>query len=125
MVDVPSIMLDTQYRMHPSLAAFSSKTFYSSLLKNGTPASERPPPETAFLIPEDPIPDPSTGELRLSGEKTNLTFLNHSHLESPVLQSMANEGEAEIIVDVVTDLLHKNPVSATESNIVTTLTDGI
>jgi hypothetical protein len=34
--DVPSIMLDTQYRMHPAISAFPSLTFYNSDLKDGT-----------------------------------------------------------------------------------------
>jgi regulator of nonsense transcripts 1 len=37
-------LLDTQYRMHPSLAAFPSARFYDSALKSGTdPGSLQPP----------------------------------------------------------------------------------
>ncbi|WVQ73931.1 hypothetical protein IAR50_003512 [Cryptococcus sp. DSM 104548] len=106
---VPSIMLDTQYRMHPVLSAFPSKTFYSSLLQDGTAASARPAPETAFLLPDDPVADPSTGEMREVVERKSMTFLSHEHQESAVMKSLANYGDAELVVDIVADLLHKNP----------------
>ena len=35
-------MLDTQYRMHPTIAAFSSWRFYRGQLRNGVTAVERP-----------------------------------------------------------------------------------
>ncbi|ODO09381.1 hypothetical protein I350_02981 [Cryptococcus amylolentus CBS 6273] len=106
---VPSIMLDTQYRMHPALSAFPSKTFYSSLLQDGTPAAARPAPKTAFLLADDPVADPSTGEMREVGERKSMTFLSHEHQESAVMKSLANYGDAELVVDIVADLLHKNP----------------
>ncbi|WVO18331.1 hypothetical protein L204_106046 [Cryptococcus depauperatus] len=105
---VPSIMLDTQYRMHPTLSAFPSKTFYSGLLKDGTPSSHRLAPQTSFLLPEDPIPDPITGELRKTEGRENVTFWSHSHPESPMLKSLANHRDAEIAIDIVADLLYKN-----------------
>jgi len=40
---VPPFMLDTQYRMHPKVAAFPSDLFYGGLLKNGVSAPERRP----------------------------------------------------------------------------------
>ncbi|ODO06211.1 hypothetical protein L198_01443 [Cryptococcus wingfieldii CBS 7118] len=106
---VPSIMLDTQYRMHPALSAFPSKTFYSSLLQDGTPASARPAPKTAFLLADDPVADPFTGEMREVAERKSMTFLSHEHQESAVMKSLANYGDAELVVDIVADLLHKNP----------------
>lgn len=36
----PVHLLDTQYRMHPSISAFPRKHFYGSLLKDGTNVSE-------------------------------------------------------------------------------------
>ncbi|WWC61936.1 uncharacterized protein I303_104522 [Kwoniella dejecticola CBS 10117] len=95
--NIPSIMLDTQYRMHPSLASFPSQTFYSGLLKSGTPASHRQPPETEFLALDD------------EGKRKNFTFLNHDHPESPMSKSLANYGDAEYACDVIADLMYKNP----------------
>ncbi|WRT66587.1 uncharacterized protein IL334_003546 [Kwoniella shivajii] len=94
---IPSIMLDTQYRMHPSLSSFPSDTFYSSLLKNGTPPSDRLAPETEFLVTDE------------SGVRQNITFLNHDHPESPMSKSLANYGDAEYVCDAIADLLFKNP----------------
>ncbi|WVF71388.1 hypothetical protein IAT40_006192 [Kwoniella sp. CBS 6097] len=102
---VPSIMLDTQYRMHPLLSTFPSKSFYSSLLKDGTDPLLRPAPETAFLVPVDPEAESESEPV----ERCNMTFLNHDHPESPVSKSLANYGDAEIVCDVVADLLYKNP----------------
>ena len=37
-------LLDTQYRMHPSIAAFPSAMFYGNRLKTGLTPQERPLP---------------------------------------------------------------------------------
>ncbi|KAK8864605.1 hypothetical protein IAR55_001855 [Kwoniella newhampshirensis] len=95
---IPSIMLDTQYRMHPDLSSFPSQTFYSGLLKNGTPAEARPAPETEFLVLDE-----------MTGKRKNLTFLNHNHPEGPMMRSLSNWGDAEVVCDVIADLLFKNP----------------
>lgn len=100
-------MLDTQYRMHPEISAFSSSTFYNDALRDGTileDGSVRPglePPETAFLLPR--------GEDE--SERLNVTFLNHDFPESPSNRSIANYHEAGRVCDVVADLLKHNPVS--------------
>jgi hypothetical protein len=41
--DFPVRMLDTQYRMHPTIARFPSEHFYAGELTNGQNVSERPP----------------------------------------------------------------------------------
>lgn len=92
-------MLDTQYRMHPSISAFPNQAFYASALDDGTampdgtPLSGLEPPLTAFLIPGK-----------------NVTFLDHDHPESPESFSLANHGDARIVCNVVGDLLYNNPV---------------
>lgn len=97
-------MLDTQYRMHPDIAAFPSKTFYNSALRDGTVTETgrvKPgflPPVTSYLTDEE-------GQLR------NVMFIDHEHPESPEMKSIANHGDAEIVTDIVVDLLHSNPVS--------------
>ena len=96
---VPSIMLDTQYRMHPAISAFPSAKFYNGDLKDGTiDASGAPLP--GFEVPVSSyLADPSQA----------MTFVDHDHPESPEMKSIANHGDAEIIADIVVDLLHKNP----------------
>ena len=39
--NVPRVMLDTQFRMHPDIANFVSATFYNGELKNGVTESDR------------------------------------------------------------------------------------
>ena len=103
-LDIPSIMLDTQYRMHPAISAFPSSTFYNGDLKDGTVLPNgvvRPgfdTPVTSFLIDD------------VNGKRSNLTFIDHDHPESPRMRSIANHGDAEMVCDIVTDLLLNNPV---------------
>lgn len=40
-------LLDTQYRMHPSIAGFTSRLFYDGKLRSGIKASSRPAPKGA------------------------------------------------------------------------------
>lgn len=95
-------MLDTQYRMHPSISLFPNQSFYNSALQDGTLHPEFPgqaksgfePPVSDFLLPGK-----------------NVTFLDHDHPESPQSKSLANYGDANLVTDLVVDLLHKNPVS--------------
>jgi hypothetical protein len=96
-------MLDTQYRMHPAISAFPSKTFYNSDLKDGTVDAD------GTVVPGFEIP--KTAYLEDSeGRPTSMTFIDHDHPESPESRSIANHGDAQIISDVVTDLLLQNPV---------------
>jgi len=55
-VNLNSIMLDTQYRMHPALIDFPSKVFYDGLLKSGVTSEQRPTPtEIKFVNPNIPL----------------------------------------------------------------------
>lgn len=100
-------MLDTQYRMHPSISAFSNETFYGGTLKDGTVLSDGSvqlglePPTTAFLLSDE------------GGQRKNVTFLNHNFPESPLNRSIANFHEAGRVCDIIADLLGNNPVSTT------------
>lgn len=97
-------MLDTQYRMHPQIAAFPNQAFYGSALANGTAGPDGEvgpglhPPKTAFLVDDE------------SGVKQNVTFVHHDSFEDPSSKSIRNEGEAGRVCDVVADLLYQNPV---------------
>ncbi|ORX35701.1 AAA domain-domain-containing protein [Kockovaella imperatae] len=85
-----TVMLDTQYRMHPSIAAFASKQFYNSELKNGTtsvitgkPLKKFDPPVSKYLT-------------TTSGEKRNVMFVDHDSVEmSSDDKSTVNYGEAQ------------------------------
>lgn len=41
--DIPSLLLDEQYRMHPAIAAFPSARWYGGRVRSGVTAEERPP----------------------------------------------------------------------------------
>lgn len=100
---VPSIMLDTQYRMHPDIADFSNQAFYNNELLNGTVLHDQSiktgwePPATKFL--------PKLA----NGHRNNVSFVDHDQFESPVSQSISNYGDADIVCEVVADLLARNP----------------
>lgn len=49
-LNLNSIMLDTQYRMHPSLIDFPSKEFYNNLLLSGVTSEQRPTPNQIHFI---------------------------------------------------------------------------
>lgn len=40
-LELPHLMLDTQFRMHPDIGTFISTAFYDGMLQNGTEAKER------------------------------------------------------------------------------------
>lgn len=56
-------MLDTQYRMHPGIALFSSKTMYHDLLKSGTGMGLK----TQDIVKSDPFADCVLNMADLSG----------------------------------------------------------
>jgi superfamily I DNA and/or RNA helicase len=97
-------MLDTQYRMHPAISAFPSKTFYNSDLKDGTRLADGNVKD-GFDIPQSRYLEDC------EGRPSSMVFIDHDHPESPESRSIANHGDAEIISDIVVDLLHSNPVS--------------
>jgi regulator of nonsense transcripts 1 len=55
-LNINSIMLDTQYRMHPELIHFPSEVFYNGLLKSGVTPEQRPTPkEIQFINRQIPL----------------------------------------------------------------------
>ncbi len=93
-------MLDTQYRMHPDISLFSNVAFYGGQLRNGTNPANLAPPKTAYL------------PLDANGQTRHLSFIDHDFPETIRSKSLANEGDADIVCDIVADLLYSNPVRA-------------
>lgn len=95
--DVPSIMLDCQHRMHPSLSAFASQMFYDAKLCDG---------ETMVNIESLS----SSYRAAPSGaDQHYLAFVNHSFRESSEGKSIENLGEAMVCSRIIADLLARNP----------------
>lgn len=80
--------------MRPAISAFPNQAFYHSALEDSTTVSARPPPPSSAYLPSPDFPS---------------VFISHSHPESTYRQSTLNRAEAEVIVDVVGDLLLRNP----------------
>ncbi|KAK9866541.1 hypothetical protein WJX84_006717 [Apatococcus fuscideae] len=95
------LLLDTQYRMHPAIAAFPSRTFYcGALLSHPTPA-ERPAP-AGFKWPDSQRPVAfveSDGPERRTG----------SSGEAAAAASIANDREAQVVASLVGSLIAANP----------------
>ncbi|EGR51723.1 Hypothetical protein TRIREDRAFT_55637 [Trichoderma reesei QM6a] len=59
------VMLDTQYRMHPSICSFISKEFYDGKLLSGLTGKDRPMPPSSFPWPEAPSTSSSASAPRM------------------------------------------------------------
>ena len=98
-------MLDTQYRMHPQISFFPNEAFYAGALHDGSvdvtgqSYANLSPPDT-FWLKQD-----------AKGRRVNFTFIDTDAPESPRNLSIANEREADLVCDVVSDLLAENPVN--------------
>ncbi len=104
--DVHSVMLNTQYRMHPDISEFPAHEFYDLALQDGTidevgnalPGLE--PPMSTHLNVYNKIVRPS------------VVFVDHSGNESMKGRSRVNVMEAHLVASVVEDLLLVNRVRA-------------
>jgi superfamily I DNA and/or RNA helicase len=96
---VAKVMLDTQYRMHSSICAFSSREFYDGKLRTGIPNTSRPLPPSAF-----PWPD---------AEK-RLLFVECATPEDLGGKSKRNKGQTELCHKICT-LLNTVPPSSSSS----------
>lgn len=105
LTEVPSVMLDIQYRMHPDISKFPSAEFYNFSLQDGTVdglgnvSSLLIPPNSSHLVPN-----------RVTGNRPSVIFLSHAGSESSKDRSRVNWNEAFIVCSVVEDLLLHNPV---------------
>nr|GAT59093.1 predicted protein [Mycena chlorophos] len=99
----PTIMLDTQYRMHPGISLFPSSEFYNFLLQDGTidasgNVSPRLAPPNSIHLKED-----------ANGNRPAVIFLDHTGNEAIRDKSRVNHNEARIVLGVIEDLLLNNP----------------
>merc|ERR1712190_231208 len=81
--------LDTQFRMHPMIAAFSAKEFYHGNLKTGISAADRPPP-AGFQWP---------------GMDGGIAFMHVDGPENNDGSSKSNDREIEAVSEVVVRVL--------------------
>ncbi|KAF4447211.1 hypothetical protein F53441_9259 [Fusarium austroafricanum] len=95
-----TLMLDTQYRMHPELCKFSSGEFYEGKLKSGIDASDRP------LIKSD-FPFPPTRGNSAKEDCERAIFINCDTKEMPG-KSKENKGQAELCVHICRLLTSQN-----------------
>lgn len=85
----PSVLLNTQYRMHPSLAVFPSAAFYEGRVMSGIEAATRLPPANY------PWPRPDVG----------LAFVDVEGHERSDGTSHYNEREVGVVCEIVGRLL--------------------
>ncbi|KXN83989.1 hypothetical protein AN958_00636, partial [Leucoagaricus sp. SymC.cos] len=105
---VPSVMLDIQYRMHPSISYFPSWEFYNNSIQDGTKDQEgnvvsglEPPLSSTHLLQGDVKEG--------TRSRPSVIFLDHIGIESMEGRSRVNHHEAQIVVSLVEDLLVHNP----------------
>jgi hypothetical protein len=100
---IPVHLLDTQYRMHPVIAEYPSRVFYSSRLKNGVTESDRPVPR-GFPWPRHRSP---------------LAFVHVEGRETSSRSSKKNDTEAEKVCQIVQSLIRAGEVSQEQVGVVT------
>ncbi|GKU08732.1 unnamed protein product, partial [Fusarium langsethiae] len=92
-----TLMLDTQYRMHPKLCEFSSGEFYKGKLKSGIGASERPLIKSNFPFPSVVLPKQTNGSAKPDNERA--IFVNCDAKEMPG-KSKENKGQTELCLHI-------------------------
>ncbi|KAL4077685.1 P-loop containing nucleoside triphosphate hydrolase protein [Scleroderma citrinum] len=100
---VPSIMLDMQYRMHPTISRFPSLEFYNMSLHDGTV-------DAAGNVSPNLYP-PMSSHLEadmLTGHRPPVVFLDHGGSETTKDRSRVNWNEAHIVCSIIEDLLLRN-----------------
>ncbi|PON22462.1 hypothetical protein TGAM01_v208743 [Trichoderma gamsii] len=109
------IMLDTQYRMHPSICDFISKEFYEGKLLSGLTDSDRPVPPSAFPWSASPATKTS------SASAARMLFVECSGREDLGNKSKSNKEQADLCLSIC-KLLRSAP-AATASSTKTSVND--
>eukprot|EP00930_Biecheleria_cincta_P095342 TRINITY_DN87307_c0_g1_i1.p1 TRINITY_DN87307_c0_g1~~TRINITY_DN87307_c0_g1_i1.p1 ORF type:complete len:826 (+),score=134.18 TRINITY_DN87307_c0_g1_i1:117-2594(+) len=100
---VQPFLLDVQYRMHPSIAAYASVAFYGGKLRSGVSGMQRKAPQgIAWPVPEAPV-----------------TFLPVDGREVADGTSWTNPAEVEAVEALLQSALAWNDISPAEIGIIT------
>lgn len=110
---VQKVMLDTQYRMHRSICAFSSAKFYDGRLHTAVADSTRP------LLPAS-FPWPATASAPPGNKAERMFFVRCAATEDLGRKSKANPGQAALIRTICHKLLQ--PAQHQDDNNNTTTT---
>eukprot|EP00930_Biecheleria_cincta_P034433 TRINITY_DN23803_c0_g1_i1.p1 TRINITY_DN23803_c0_g1~~TRINITY_DN23803_c0_g1_i1.p1 ORF type:complete len:802 (-),score=143.35 TRINITY_DN23803_c0_g1_i1:84-2489(-) len=95
--------LDTQFRMHPMIAAFSARQFYHGKLKTGVASHERPPPQ-GFDWPQS---------------DSGIAFVHVDSFEKKDGETRANSGEVSTVSRLLVDVLKSKELTVLDIGIVT------
>ncbi|GAB1319470.1 hypothetical protein MFIFM68171_09680 [Madurella fahalii] len=107
---VARLMLDTQYRMHPAICAFSSAEFYDGKLRTGIPRAARPLFRSAFPWPPGPEQD-GPAQPRAS-DRARMVFVECPAREELGGKSKTNKGQADLCVRICQLLCTLAPAAA-------------
>jgi hypothetical protein len=100
------LLLDTQYRMHPGLAAFPSQRFYGGRLRSGVDAAARPAPR-GFRWPSARVPLAFLDVAAGAEERTALSG------------SVANPAEATALARLLARLLPASGLAPSDIGVLT------
>ncbi|UKZ47230.1 hypothetical protein TrVGV298_001446 [Trichoderma virens] len=102
------VMLDTQYRMHPSICSFISKEFYESKLLSGLRDQDRPMPLSSFPWPASPATSDVTHVPRM-------IFVECSGREDLGHKSKSNKEQVDLCLSICKLLRTARVASSTET----------
>ncbi|TFB03406.1 putative RNA-dependent RNA polymerase 1 [Trichoderma ghanense] len=105
------VMLDTQYRMHPSICSFISKEFYEGKLLSGLQDTDRPMPPSSF-------PWPASSAINGSTSAPRMIFIECAGREDLGHKSKSNKEQADLCHSIC-KLLRTSPAgpsTETEAN---------
>ncbi|KAF5628976.1 nonsense-mediated mRNA decay protein [Fusarium sp. NRRL 25303] len=95
-----TLMLDTQYRMHPKLCEFSSGQFYEGKLKSGIGSSSRPPIKSDFPFPPARVTKQKGSSHIGMQDYERAIFINCDAKEMPGQKSKENRAQAELCLHI-------------------------
>lgn len=104
------IMLNTQYRMHPSICGFISREFYEGKLLSGLGDSDRPMSSSAFPWPASLATKTSSS----SASASRMIFVECSGREDLGYKSKSNTEQADLCLSIC-KLLRSAPATPTSS----------